>query len=270
MTRWLDDPMTRFRPFLVFAVVIAAYLAFRVIGQPGRLPFGAAWADVTEGALKILLWVVPCALALRAMGARTYGAVLNELALGREAWRGYGFGLVASLPMLVILPLGMPAHVDVQDLIGSVLLGPFAEEVLFRGFLFRQLYLHARWPPATAMLVSSLAFGVAHLGNVNLLAPHGPLLGLAEVGTTAGGGLLFAWILFRWGSLWPIVGLHTFMNLSWQLFGVDDWAAAAQAGATAVGPWAANVARVVTVTLAVFLTIRRSARTIRNSAGSET
>jgi membrane protease YdiL (CAAX protease family) len=107
------------------------------------------------------------------------------------------------------------------------------------------------------MIASSIAFGIAHLGNVNLQAPHGTWLGLAEVATTSGGGLLFAWMLFRWGSLWPVIGLHTFMNLSWQLFGVDDWAAAAQAGATAVGPGAANVARAATVTLAVYLTIKR-------------
>lgn len=253
--------VSRLRPVLALAVVIAAYAAFRVLGQPGRLPFEPAWADVTEGALKMGLWVLPSALVLRALGASSYGEVLAELSLRGGAFRagrGYAFGFLASLPMLVILPFGMPAHLEVSDLIGSVVLGPFAEEVLFRGFLFRQFYRHGRWSPAVAMLASSLVFGLAHLGNVNLDAPHGVWLGLAEVATTAGGGLLFAWMLFRWGSLWPSIGLHTFMNLSWQLFGVDDWATAAQAGATAVGPGAANVARMLTVTVAVYLTLRRS------------
>jgi membrane protease YdiL (CAAX protease family) len=253
----------RLRSIVVLAVVALAYAAFRVLGAPGRLPFGPSWADATEGVLKIGLWVLPCALVLRAMGASSYREVLAELGMSggdTRIGRGYAFGLLASLPMLVILPFGLPAHLDVQDVVGSVLLGPFAEEVLFRGFLFRQLYRHARWPPAVAMIASALAFGLAHLGNVNLQAPHGAWLGFAQVATTAGGGLLFAWMLFRLGSLWPVIGLHTFMNLSWQLFGVDDWAAAAQAGATAIGPAAANIARVATVTLAVYLTITRSVR----------
>jgi hypothetical protein len=250
----------RLRAAFAIAVVAAAYLTFRLLGQPARLPLGPEWADVTEGLLKIVVWVVPCALALRVAGLTTYREIQDELGLGIGAGRGYAFGLVATLPMFAILPLGARVGLDVSDLVGTVLLGPFAEEVLFRGFLFRQLSRRAGWHPAWAMAASALVFGLAHLGNVDLAAPRGPWLAAAEVSATAGGGLLFAWILFRWGSLWPAIGLHTFMNLSWQLFGVDEWAAQAQAGATAVGPGAANVARVITVALAAWLTWRRRHR----------
>jgi CAAX protease family protein len=237
------------------AFVGAAYLAFRVI--PDRFD-GADWA---EGLFKMGLWVAPAALILRVAGLRTYGEVAGELGLRRHAAVGYAFGLVAMLPMLIAMPFGWELPGSLSALVGSVVLGPFAEEVLFRGFLFRQLVRRAGWNAAAAMIVTALVFGLAHLANVDPATPGGLRDGVLEVAATAGGGLLFAWVVLRWGSLWPAVGLHTFMNLSWQLFGVDNAAAGSHLGATALGPPPANLARAASVALAVVLTVRQAGRT---------
>jgi membrane protease YdiL (CAAX protease family) len=121
-------------------------------------------------------------------------------------------------------------------------LAPFAEEVLFRGYLFRQLYARARlgfWPSA---LIPSVLFALGHLyqsSNPSELA--------GIVGVTGLGSILGCWILLRWGmNLWTVVALHSLMNLWWEVFAVDT---------TALGGWLANAARLGTIALAILLTI---------------
>jgi membrane protease YdiL (CAAX protease family) len=230
-----------------FALVCLLYLAFRMTGE---------WAEAQEGVVKVLLWAVPCVAVIRLHQRVGYRAVLEQLGLGGGVARGYFFGLVATLPMLLVLQVAGPLRVDIAAIVGTVWLGPFAEEVLFRGFLFRQLHRCSGWHARTAMLASGLAFGFAHFGNVRLDSAGSLLLAVGEVGMTAAGGVLFAWIVFRWDSLWPAVGLHSFMNLSWEIFGADQWASQTQAGATAIGSTLANAARLASIGLAIYLTLR--------------
>jgi membrane protease YdiL (CAAX protease family) len=245
---------------VLFAVVLLAYLAFRLLGRPGTWQLaaddttGLVW---TEGLIKIGLWVVPCLLVLRVTLRVGYAGVFDALGLGGGAARGYLFGLIATVPMLLVLPLERPLRFDAAAIVGTALLGPVAEEVLFRGFLFRQLYRRAGWIPRRAMLASALAFGVAHLGNVPLRGSESFVPAVGEVGMTAAGGLLFAWVVFRWDSLWPAVGLHSFMNLSWEIFS-DDGSRLAQTGATPIGSSLANGARLLSIGVAVYLTLRRT------------
>jgi membrane protease YdiL (CAAX protease family) len=224
------------RTALALGLVLAAYVAFRVIGGPVEL----------EGVAKICLWVSPCLLILALTGPGLPRYEIRELGLAASPAMGYGFGLLAALPTLAALPFMKPAPLGVVAFVNGVLLGPFAEEVLFRGFLMRQL-IAAGWRPLLAVVASALAFGLAHLSN-----------GAAAVAMTAGGGLLLGWIVLEWGSLWPGIGLHTFMNLSWQIFAVNDGTAGSQAGAAVTGSSVANTARVATIVIAIALTLLRS------------
>ena len=88
------------------------------------------------------------------------------------------------------------------------------------------------------------------------MEPSSLIFAIGEVGITALGGMLFAWIVFRWDSLWPAIALHSFMNLAWEIFGVDDWTHQHQAGASAIGTGVANIARLVSIALAIALTLR--------------
>ena len=68
--------------------------------------------------------------------------------------------------------------------------------------------------------------------------------------TVTGLGSVFGcWVFMRWqDNLWTVVGLHSLMNLWWEVFAVDG---------TALGGWLANAARLLTVFLAIILTINK-------------
>jgi membrane protease YdiL (CAAX protease family) len=78
------------------------------------------------------------------------------------------------------------------------LIAPFAEETLFRGFLFG--WLRGRVPLWLAVAISSLVFALAH-GELALLLPTFTL------------GCLLALIYHRSGSLWPGMIVHGVFNL---------------------------------------------------------
>lgn len=97
---------------------------------------------------------------------------------------------------------GAPTGLDIDDpvlqlplLIVVVMVGPIAEEILFRGILFRRLL--RRWPPLLAALGSSLLFGAAHFDLV---------------GTTFMGLALIA-LYVQTRSLWVPVAAHALNNL---------------------------------------------------------
>ena len=82
-------------------------------------------------------------------------------------------------------------------LVAAVLIAPFAEEFLFRGLLYR--YVRYRRTILMAMVVSSLAFAVAHF--VPILIPSYFFFGLAE-----------AFAAERYKSLYPSITLHALNN----------------------------------------------------------
>lgn len=206
----------------VLAVVAAAYFAFRATGDATRwLPALGFDPDVGEALLKVGFWVLPSALAIRVLQRVSYGGVVDELGLRRRFFSGYGLGLAATLPMAVLIAAIGPAYFRVVSFLGLVLIGPFAEEVLFRGFLLRQLYRRCAWPPVAAIALSAVVFGLAHLSNIDLISPGARSDAANELLATVGGGLLFAWIAYRWNSLWPAIGLHSGLNLAWALTGAS-------------------------------------------------
>ncbi len=81
------------------------------------------------------------------------------------------------------------------------ILGPLGEEVFFRGLVFAGLVrpLGLR----QAGLLSALLFGIAHFAL-------GQTLGLVVPATFA--GILFAWLYYRTGSIWPCVVAHAAQN----------------------------------------------------------
>lgn len=78
-----------------------------------------------------------------------------------------------------------------------VLVGPFAEEVFFRGFVYSGLVL--RWGVLAGLIVSALIFSLAH-ASVAILIP----IFVA--------GVLLAWLYHRTGSLWGCVWVHATQN----------------------------------------------------------
>src|SRR6266704_1265003 len=121
-------------------------------------------------------------------------------------------------------------------------LAPFAEEVLFRGYMFGQLYRRARFGFWLSALIPSMLFALGHGYQATGILE---LVGIFAV--TGLGSILGCWLFMRWQyNLWVVFGLHSLMNLWWEVFGIDD---------TALGGWIANGARLLTVALAILLTI---------------
>lgn len=125
--------------------------------------------------------------------------------------------------------------------------GPFAEEVLFRGYLFRQLYRRAGWSFIAAVAVSAIFFGLAHVRNV--IGKGDLRLLVSEIVITGVGGAFFAWLFVNWrDNLWVPFTVHSFMNLWWEVFLISQ---------SAVGNRVGIVSRSITIILVVAITLRQ-------------
>lgn len=78
-----------------------------------------------------------------------------------------------------------------------VFVGPFFEEIVFRGWLFGGL--RRSWGDTPALLLSSLLFALIHGDAPGLI----PLFCL---------GMIFGWVYRRSGSLWASIIVHGFWN----------------------------------------------------------
>ena len=135
-------------------------------------------------------------------------------------WRQLGFGFTGVKPafffvsLLVCAPYlvaGLDLHA--RDSVGGEVLmqfvNAFGEELLFRGVIFALLMRLAPWK---SIALSGVLFGAMHL-------IHGVMDGDWAAAThqalvTTAGGLMFAAVRHRTGSLWCAIALHMFLNLS--------------------------------------------------------
>lgn len=92
----------------------------------------------------------------------------------------------------------VPMITNPLGIIGACLIGPLAEEVIFRGAIERRL-LEKHWNPWFAIVISALFFAVAH-GN------------FAQGATAAIMGCFIGWVYYRTRSIWPCFLIHAFNN----------------------------------------------------------
>lgn len=83
----------------------------------------------------------------------------------------------------------------------------FIEEIIFRGFLFKMM---ARDNVKTAIIVSSLTFGIGHI--INLLNGAELIPTLLQVVYATATGYLFVIIFHKSGSLLPCIITHSAVN----------------------------------------------------------
>lgn len=93
--------------------------------------------------------------------------------------------------------------------VGSMLCVGFLEELIFRGFLFQAM---REDDLKTAVIVSSLTFGIGHI--VNLVNGSGAelLANLCQVCYAVAAGFLFVILLYRTKSLLPCILTHSALN----------------------------------------------------------
>ncbi len=91
----------------------------------------------------------------------------------------------------------------------------FIEELLFRGFLFKAL---CRDNVRSAVIVSSLTFGIGHI--VNLLSGRELIPTLLQICCALALGLLFTILFYRGKSLVPCILVHSVVNAT-SVFGIE-------------------------------------------------
>ena len=163
---------------------------------------------------------------LMVAGAWVFGALKYHVgwtAFGlvpASGWRAYGVAALALITSLMFTGLYgavvSAAGVEVLEppevpevflgeglgLLGTVFVlgfvGPFAEEIFFRGFIYGAL--RNRFTPYGAIAISAAVFAVLH-ADLGVLLP------------IFGTGLALAWVYEKTGSLWPPLAAHTAQNL---------------------------------------------------------
>lgn len=91
----------------------------------------------------------------------------------------------------------------------SMLCVGFLEELIFRGFLFKAM---ARDNVRSAIIVSSLTFGIGHIVNLINGSGAGLLPNLCQVCYAVAIGFLFVTIFYRGKSLVPCIVTHGVLN----------------------------------------------------------
>jgi hypothetical protein len=220
---------------LALAIVVGALVAARILGSDAapesrRLQWILVAAAEAFGLLSAIYFVF---VRGRGMRFAELGYVAAE---PRMAMAGVAAGFVA-LPLayaifFLIRPIfGSETNVDVRRVMGGGDIGliqagtillyvgflvPIAEELFFRGILFRWLRQHfSFWPAA---LISSAIFGAAHFRAETMI-----IVGML--------GVAMAWLYERSGSLVPAILMHqTYNSLTMMMTFAFIWSRGAGQG----------------------------------------
>lgn len=174
--------------------------------------------------------------------------IISELGLKEGFTKGFLFGLVVTLPMTVssFVLFKFSDNLFSYYTLIAVFIGPVMEELLFRGYLFGQLFKREKWGFIPASIIASIFFGLGHLYQT-----HNMGSAFATFLITFMGSAWFAWLYIEHNSnLWVAIWLHIFMNMSWTIFQTDV--------PGAVGTNSTNLFRLVTIIITVIYTIRYS------------
>jgi membrane protease YdiL (CAAX protease family) len=201
-------PAARKSALAFFAVLLALFLP-GLLAQAALLPAGLAWTE-------LFAFLLPALVA-------TAGANLKVGPFLRLGWPGAapvllgaavgGAGYVFAGALMALVQRVLPARwVEIFDpaqlfegprlervllAAAAVLLAPFCEEVAFRGYV--QTAIALRRGAAAAIAGSAILFAVMHLDPVRF-----PALVVL--------GLVFGFLAWRAGSIWPAVAAHAANN----------------------------------------------------------
>jgi len=104
----------------------------------------------------------------------------------------------------------------------SISLGPFCEEIIFRGpvlwFVLKSQYTYM----FLALFITSFIFMTVHLAEIRGVYADGTFVRYSKPGiySTGIGGIFYGVLVIITGSLWPSIFLHLLWNLLILLFSV--------------------------------------------------
>lgn len=171
-------------------------------------------------------------------------SIFKSLGLSLNILTAIWTSLLFTLPMFIggLLFFKLNLQIDIQNLIAGTIVAAFMEELYFRGFLFGQLFQKTNWGFIPSILFGALIFAFGHLYQSQDISQ---LIGIFMI--TFSGAIFFAWLYVEWNyNLWLPIMTHTLMNLTWNLFEVDN---------NALGDLKANIFRGLTILTAIIFTI---------------
>jgi uncharacterized protein len=191
--RALQDPQTYFAPqdygvYVALAGFVQSLVMIGVVWAFGLIHRHHHWID---------LWVDVPTTAQFGICVRLFLVVRAVALLAGLALAALGLGAGAREPA-ILASFANPY----TTLLAFVIIGflvPLAEEIFFRGVLYR--WLRDRWGRNTGMIVSSMIFGVVHFELTSAISAF--IYGLA-----------LAWIYERLRSLWSSTLVHALNNIT--------------------------------------------------------
>ncbi len=148
-------------------------------------------------------------------------AMSNIISCIRSALAGFGWSWFANVILNIIIFSAFPDFFNVNDslidelarenlpliAIGTVLLAPVAEELLYRGLIFRNLYNRSR---VLAYTVTSVLFSLLHV--IGYIGTYSPLqLSICFIQYLPA-SLILCWAYVRSGTIWSPILMHVFSN----------------------------------------------------------
>lgn len=238
-------------------VVTLAIFAFvlEIWRMLAALTFYQRWASSYPDTIQAVIWKFLQVLVIITLVGISYRAGANfafrELGLCKSLRTASLFALAVTLPsaLLRLAVAGARLKFGSGLLLMSVVASPVSEELLFRGYLFGQLYRRAGWSFWAAALVNAVPFVAGHFYELNGKGWE-LVVSLAEVLLLVGVSALFAaWVYVRWEyNLWVLIFIHALLNFYSTVFVTTE---------TASFSWVDNVAWLATLILVVVGTIYR-------------
>lgn len=195
-------------------------------------------------ALRGLITIIPMTVSLLCLHKPS--DILVSMGLNKNIFKGLGFALICCSPLIIGFPLigSFDNSLSFDRFFRTIVLAAFLEELIFRGFLFGQLYRYGKVGFVWAVIFPAVLFGLGHLYQ-----GHSIVSSLLAFGVTALGALYFSWVYVKCDyNLWIPIGLHLFMNLCWTVFPVEG-------NVNAVGSMMPNILRIVSILLTIALII---------------
>ncbi|QWT18956.1 CPBP family intramembrane metalloprotease [Bacillus sp. NP157] len=187
-----------------------------------------------------LLAIGVALLAFLLVRKRGSGTALRLLGVASPGWKAPLAVAACTLPFWLCSALtgSVAKDIDVQALLFTALLFPFAEEFVYRGFGFVFPRLGLGWPAWIACLVQAIAFGWIHWLSMH---EQGSDQAVMVFGMTFLGAVVFAVLdAFNRYTIWCGLVFHVSLNLAWGVFEeADGWSLAS------------NILRLVCAALAI-------------------
>ena len=191
---------------LTFAIVwIAAYCVLQSLANPLNKVVGIEYA--ASAVFGILQVIVLFGFIRRNGLLKRYGLCKSPVPAGRFLYYVPLFILASGNLWNGAAVNYTPAETACR--IACMLCVGFLEEVIFRGLLFTAI---ARDSVKSAIIISSVTFGIGHIINLFNGSGMDPVSNLCQIAFAIAVGFLLVTIFYRGGSLIPCILVHSAIN----------------------------------------------------------